>query len=296
MTRSRALPQAYGGGPIGPRWSDGKVRCQLVTEYASDMISVHEVDEAATYLYVSPAAERLFGYTAEELTGRSVFEFIHPADRATIAMYAAKLRESADIATARYRFRVRSGAYEWVESTCRMVRDPLTLEPAEFVATTRSAEARVAIEMERERLLMEADGARAAAEAADRTKDEFLAMMSHEFRTPLNAIAGHVQLLTLGIHGPLTDAQRAALERVDGAQRFLLRLVNDVLRAVRAGEHHTVRTRGRRRARVSISRDLARGMGGELRVRGVEGAGASFTLSLPFVEPRQRADDARSSE
>lgn len=33
-------------------------------------------------------------------------------------------------------------------------------------------------------------------------------------------------------------------------------------------------------------------LGGELRVRDVEGAGASFTLSLPFVESRPRADDA----
>jgi PAS domain S-box-containing protein len=408
----RALSRTVGGAPIGPRWSDGKVRCQLVTEYATDMISVHEANEAAAYLYVSPACERLFGYTAEELTGRSALEFVHPADRASIAEYAAMLRDSPDIATARYRFRVRSGAYEWVESTCRMVRDPLTFEPAEFVASTRSAEARVAIELERERLLVEADRARAAAEAAARTKDEFLAMMSHEFRTPLNAIAGHVQILTLGIHGPLTDAQRGALERVDRAQRFLLRLINDVLNVarLRAGRleyavqpvsladvladlepligtqlgaksiaYHVsvapsavvladrerleqillnllsnavkftpsggsvtidcptrtappavtdrcfirvqdtgigiplsrqasvfepfvqVNTAPSERSAgaglgLSISRDLARGMGGELRVRGVEGAGASFTLSLPFVESRQRADDAPSSE
>jgi PAS domain S-box-containing protein len=400
-----------GGEPLARHWPGGNARCHLVTEYASDMISVHDVDEAATYLYVSPAVQRLFGYEPPELAGRSAFDFIHPAEHATIAEYATRLRTSPDIATVRYRLRRKAGEYEWVETTCRMIFDPLTGEPAEVIATTRSAEARVALEQEQERLLEEADRARAVAEAANRTKDEFLAMISHEFRTPLNAISGHVQLLTLGIHGPLSDAQHDALLRVDRAQRFLLRLINDLLNVARlkagqldydiqpvalgevfaeldsmigpqleaksiayevrvdpstsvladreklvqvllnllsnavkftpAGGRVTIDTA--RRASVpnaadhcfirvrdtgagvplnkqsaifepfvrvdtsssartvgaglglSISRDLARGMGGELRVRGGEGAGASFTLSLPFVESRTRADDDHTS-
>jgi PAS domain S-box-containing protein len=75
--------------------------------------------------------------------------------------------------------------------------------------------------------------ARAEAEDANRAKSEFLANMSHELRTPLNAIAGYVQLIQLGIHGPVTDAQREALERVTRSQRLLLRLVNDVLNLAR---------------------------------------------------------------
>jgi PAS domain S-box-containing protein len=74
-----------------------------------------------------------------------------------------------------------------------------------------------------------AEAARAEAEAANRTKADFLASMSHELRTPLNAVSGYVDLLELGIHGPVTEAQRGALSRIRANQRHLLTLINDIL-------------------------------------------------------------------
>jgi signal transduction histidine kinase len=58
-------------------------------------------------------------------------------------------------------------------------------------------------------------------------------MMSHELRTPLNAIGGYVDLMDLGIHGPLTDAQRESLDRIRRGQQRLLGLINDVLNFAR---------------------------------------------------------------
>jgi signal transduction histidine kinase len=84
----------------------------------------------------------------------------------------------------------------------------------------------------------EAERARGEAEAANRAKSDFLAMMSHELRTPLNAIAGYAELLELGIHGPVTDAQRDALNRIARSQGHLLTLINDVLNFARIDAGH----------------------------------------------------------
>jgi PAS domain S-box-containing protein len=83
--------------------------------------------------------------------------------------------------------------------------------------------------IERARLRDAERAARAAAEAANETKSLFLANMSHELRTPLNAIQGHVELVDMGIHGPVTDAQHEALGRVRRAQEHLLGLITDIL-------------------------------------------------------------------
>ncbi len=74
-----------------------------------------------------------------------------------------------------------------------------------------------------------AERAQREAVAANLTKSKFLAAMSHEFRTPLNAIAGYLQLIDMGVHGPVTDAQKKALGRARQSQQHLLALINDVL-------------------------------------------------------------------
>ena len=66
-------------------------------------------------------------------------------------------------------------------------------------------------------------------EQASALKSQFLANMSHEFRTPLNAMLGYTSMLLQGVSGPLNDAARRQLGRVESNGRHLLTIINEIL-------------------------------------------------------------------
>jgi len=73
------------------------------------------------------------------------------------------------------------------------------------------------------------------ADAANRAKTAFLGAMSHELRAPLNAIGGYIELLDLGLRGPVTDDQRADFARIKANQQHLALLITEVLNFARVG-------------------------------------------------------------
>jgi signal transduction histidine kinase len=71
--------------------------------------------------------------------------------------------------------------------------------------------------------------ARDQALEALRLKSRILAVVSHDFRTPLGAILGFAEMLKEGMLGPLSDAQRGPIERIIANTNQLTDLVNDLL-------------------------------------------------------------------
>lgn len=71
--------------------------------------------------------------------------------------------------------------------------------------------------------------ARIVAEDANRSKTQFLTMISHELRTPMNAVLGYTALMAEEADGPITPIQKEHLGRVRASGRHLLGLIEDLL-------------------------------------------------------------------
>lgn len=97
------------------------------------------------------------------------------------------------------------------------------------IALAREVAAYCGMALANARLYTEARSLRQIADDANYAKSRFLSAISHELRTPLNAIGGYVELIALGLHGPVTAPQGAALARVKINQQHLLTLINELL-------------------------------------------------------------------
>lgn len=85
----------------------------------------------------------------------------------------------------------------------------------------------------------------ARASAADRERAAFLAAISHELRSPLNAILGFADILMEEVDGPLSPSAREEVEQIRGSGAHLLTLINDILEfsALESGQLRLSRSR-----------------------------------------------------
>ena len=143
----------------------------------------------------------------------------HPEDLpADLAKFGALTRGELSSYTMEKRFIRKDGTTVWAHLTASLQFDAAG-EPTYCIKIVQDIS-------ERKRLEAELLEAKAAAEAASRTKSEFLASMSHEIRTPMNGVFG---MLDLALEMELPSEQRHYLERARASAGLLLRVINDIL-------------------------------------------------------------------
>ena len=185
-------------------------------------------------------AERLFGYTADEMIGASVTQIAPPGDEHTVQEHLEHMLEKDGMHTYEVERMHKSGELIDVAITL----SPLRGKDGRIVGVSsilRDVSDRKKLEAERERLLARERNARADAEYAralveeqndrllelDHLKDEFVASVSHELRTPLTSITGYLELVLEA--GQLSEEQEQFLGVVGRNADRLLRLVGDLL-------------------------------------------------------------------
>lgn len=180
----------------------------------------------------NPAAERTLGYTPDEAIGKHITLIIPPDRWAEEDEVLARIRRGEKVDHFETIRRTKDGRLLHLSITVSPIRDAQgRIVGASKVA--RDITDRLFAQAERERLLNSEKEARAAAEEANRSKDEFLAVVSHELRSPLNAITGWSSLL---LSGRLDQEQTAralkTILRNADAQNQLIGDLLDVSRIV----------------------------------------------------------------
>ncbi len=246
-----------------------------VVESMAEGVSVS--DEHGTILYTNPAEDDIFGYQRGELVGQSVMvqnNYSPEENLRVVEEVMTVLREQGS----------------WSGEFLNVKKDGTPLVTAarisaleiggrpHWICVQEDISERKRGEQERAALLEREHQARAAAEAASRAKDEFLAMLGHELRNPLAPIVTALQLIELKSDGQL-DREHLVIER---QVSHLSQLVDDLLDVSRI-------TRGR----VELARR-------PLDVRSV--LSRAIEMASPLVEQREHelivdvADDALQVE
>ena len=175
-------------------------------------VAIVALDQKGRITLCNPAFEELFGYAADYAMGKELDPLITTEEtRREAEQYTLDATDRA------------------IHGTGRRLRKDRSMVDVEILAVP------VVVRDERVGLMAlyhditELLKARRDAETADKAKSQFLASMSHELRTPLNAIIGYSELLREEAEDRSLPGFTADLDKIRGAGRHLLSLINDVL-------------------------------------------------------------------
>jgi len=188
---------------------------RLIVEEAADAIVTFR--DGGRIVLANRAARELVGDEESTLIDQRIWRFLPPGLARTYAGDAAEaLRAAAGMELLVRRF---DGETRPVE--CTFVRgyyddENVTTVIARDITSHKATE--VALR-----------DARDAAESTARAKDELLAGVSHELRSPLNAVIGLSSVLQRELHGPLTDRQRRFVAQIESSGRHLLEVITTIL-------------------------------------------------------------------
>ena len=193
-----------------------RLMVESVSDYA--IVMLNPVGEVVSW---NTGAQRIKGYLAEEIVGEHFSRFYPVSD-----VTSGKPLRDLEIAAALGRCEIegwrtrKNGSAFWANVVITAIRDQAG-ELRGFAKLTRDLTARQQIETEM-------TNAKATAEKANLAKSDFLSSMSHELRSPLNAILGFAQLMDSDSPHP-TASQKESIVQILNAGWYLLDLINEIL-------------------------------------------------------------------
>jgi PAS domain S-box-containing protein len=198
------------------RESEGRYR--LLVETSPDGILLADLE--GKLLMVNSQAASIFGYAdPQAMVGLNTWDLSAPEAQAEMLSSLELTRKTGSLRRAEYAYRRKSGATFWGEASASVLRDAAGCPQALISVVHDITERRQSQEDLRQ--------AKDAAEAANRAKTAFLAVMGHELRTPLNGLFIAAEML--GEKCGQDAEQRQYLEVVQACGRQLWQMVEGVL-------------------------------------------------------------------
>lgn len=206
---------------------------RFISENITDFISI--IDNDGRFLYASPSAEKVLGYTPEELIGEGSIYVIHPDD---VPKFIEDVLEKAVFekkeSQLRYRILSKKGQYYWVETYFKPIIDAKN-ETTSIICSTRDV-------TEREQLMKDLELALEKERELNELRSQFVSTASHQFRTPLTVIQSGVELMELYLENLPNEKQAPFKKQFHKIQDEVVRLqdlMNDVLLLGRADARRT---------------------------------------------------------
>ncbi|HEX2585917.1 MAG TPA: response regulator [Steroidobacteraceae bacterium] len=192
---------------------------KLQTMFAVAPVAIAILDSSFKYENVNPAYCELTGYTADELTGM-------PGDLCVTGPRPFPARQIIESIAGHYttRLQVKKKDGSLAEVEWHLVKEEIS---GVFILTAIDITEQQNAERARENLLISERAARGEAERSTRLKAEFLAIVSHELRNPLNAILGWANVLTR--QPQLTDTITQGLQAIERNSRIQAQMISDLL-------------------------------------------------------------------
>lgn len=207
-------------------------RFRKLIENAPD--GILQVDSEGNIVIANRTAEKLLGYTREELMGLSVDRLVpvvHRIGHARSRQFFAAAGVSRPMGQGLDLYARRKDGTEFpVEISLSPLR---TAQEVHVIAIIRDVSERKRNEEQvrtlQESYMAELEARQKEAEHLNQIKSEFIAGISHELRTPLHTIIGFAELLKEELEGSLNEKQMKFVDHIRKDSDHLLSLINDVL-------------------------------------------------------------------
>ena len=204
---------------------------QLLYAAESAEIGLWSWDLMENTVYSTPKCNEFFETNPYELLIYDAFvRTIHPEDRVRVETVLQNSQSSGTEFNEQFRVVYSDGKTEWISARGKTFLDKEG-EPQKMMGVVRKITKQKSAEADLSRVYDREKKARDEAEDANRAKDFFLAFVSHELRSPLNAILGWSKiLLTKKVD---EETQKSALETIERSARAQAQLINDLVDSAR---------------------------------------------------------------